>query len=58
MSNVVWDAGIGFPSGGRTGMVEVGQRGGWGLICGFVQAWLGWEGGTHRDGVKNVSLFL
>lgn len=46
-SNLVWDAGIGSPLGGQIGKTigePEGGGGGGGLICGFVQAWLGWEG--------------
>lgn len=48
-SNLVWDAGIGFPSGGQIvkGIAEDG-RGGGVLICGFAQAWLGWEGRVQQ----------
>lgn len=48
-SNLVWDAGIGFPSGGQ--IVKAIAEDGWGggvLICGFVQAWLGWEGRVQQ----------
>lgn len=52
-SNLVWDAGTGSPLGGRIGRVWVRFSGKWGwggLICGFVQAWLGWEGVVQGEG--------
>lgn len=58
-SNLVWDSGIGSPLGAwiEKAMREV-EWGGGGLICGFVQAWLGWEGLVLCEMVKDVGLCL
>lgn len=61
-SNLVWDAGIGIPLGGRIGkaMVEVGRGGFGGGVNLGICAGLAWVGGCSAvwDGVKNVGLCL
>lgn len=43
--------GLGLPWGTRLGRVWVRLGGKGGLICGFVKAWLGWEGGVQSEGL-------